>query len=238
MEKLTCQVCGRAVRAASGLIAHHGYSRPGYGWQTASCAGARYVPYQVSCDRLKEIVEVVKNFIAAQEQALAEFVANPPAQLSVWINKSAYQSGKEIVCDRPADLDTKSYGYRVSSGMPRTYEYAHSGKINEYERNIRFAKADLVEMEQRVVEWARAAGEGRTIPAPKTVSTPRVKKAPKPVKTFRCFIEKQPEFEEQMIEATSYQKAKEVYEKFLKAQDERKYYRAGAYFDMKAKEVK
>ena len=37
----TCQICGRAIKASSGLIAHHGYERPGWGYQTTSCLGAR-----------------------------------------------------------------------------------------------------------------------------------------------------------------------------------------------------
>lgn len=28
METTTCQVCGRAIKASNGLIAHHGYKRP------------------------------------------------------------------------------------------------------------------------------------------------------------------------------------------------------------------
>lgn len=75
-------------------------------------------------------------------------------------------------------------------------------------------------------------------PAPKPVSAPRVKKAPKPVKQYRCFIEGMDQFEEQTIEATSHQKAKEQYEEILTAADEHAYYKAGAYFSMKAKEIK
>lgn len=48
----TCQICGRPIFAESGVIAHHGYQRPGDGWQTASCPGARELPYEVSRERL------------------------------------------------------------------------------------------------------------------------------------------------------------------------------------------
>ncbi len=49
----TCQICGREIKAKSGLISHHGYKRPnGQGWQTASCSGARHVPYEVGHDAL------------------------------------------------------------------------------------------------------------------------------------------------------------------------------------------
>lgn len=47
-ERMTCQICGRKILAKNGKIAHHGYRRPGEGWQTASCEGARHLPLEVS----------------------------------------------------------------------------------------------------------------------------------------------------------------------------------------------
>ena len=46
--QMTCQACGRLIRSAYGIIAHHGYERPGSGWQTASCMGAKEEPLEVS----------------------------------------------------------------------------------------------------------------------------------------------------------------------------------------------
>jgi hypothetical protein len=67
--KTTCQCCGRQIEAnIGGKIAHHGYRRPqaGSGWQTASCVGARYAPFQVSRDRLGWLIdEVIKVDIQA-----------------------------------------------------------------------------------------------------------------------------------------------------------------------------
>lgn len=48
----TCQICARPIHAANGIIAHHGYERPQYGWQTDSCFGARCEPFEVSRDEL------------------------------------------------------------------------------------------------------------------------------------------------------------------------------------------
>lgn len=50
--QMTCQCCGRKIFAETGVIAHHGYERPGTGWQTASCFGARELPFEVSRDAL------------------------------------------------------------------------------------------------------------------------------------------------------------------------------------------
>lgn len=56
----TCQICERAILAETGLIAHHGYERPGDGWQTASCFGARALPFEASRDKLGVYVESLK----------------------------------------------------------------------------------------------------------------------------------------------------------------------------------
>lgn len=46
--RMTCQVCGRLIRSKQGTIAHHGYTRPGDGWQTSSCGGTHHAPFEVS----------------------------------------------------------------------------------------------------------------------------------------------------------------------------------------------
>lgn len=55
-KSMTCQCCGRAIFAQRGKIAHHGYERPGYGWQTASCMGATYLPFEVDRERLADLI--------------------------------------------------------------------------------------------------------------------------------------------------------------------------------------
>ncbi|MHC2462497.1 hypothetical protein [Bradyrhizobium embrapense] len=46
--QMTCQLCGRLIRSKHGTIAHHGYTRPGGGWQTSSCDGTHHPPFEVS----------------------------------------------------------------------------------------------------------------------------------------------------------------------------------------------
>lgn len=53
----TCQICGRDIKAKSGKIAHHGYTRPGMGWQTGSCEGARHQPLELSCATLVQHIQ-------------------------------------------------------------------------------------------------------------------------------------------------------------------------------------
>jgi hypothetical protein len=60
---MTCQCCGRQIFAQRGKIAHHGYERPGYGWQTASCMGALYLPFEVARERLADLIVSLKGMI-------------------------------------------------------------------------------------------------------------------------------------------------------------------------------
>lgn len=65
----TCQICEREIKLKDGeRIAHHGYQRPGEGWQTDSCRGARRLPWEVSSDALKEWVGVLESL---RDRALA-----------------------------------------------------------------------------------------------------------------------------------------------------------------------
>jgi hypothetical protein len=150
----TCQVCGRTIGAKTGMIAHHGYQRPYEGWQTASCEGARYLPYEISCDRLREVIETVQTFIASQEEALADFLATPPATLIENIRRSSWDKiGTDYTYTRPDAFDHTSLAFRFSSDRPRTYECAYRNRKSAYERTIRLARADVVTMQRRLNEW-------------------------------------------------------------------------------------
>ena len=64
MEQVfTCQVCGKVCKASNGLLAHHDYTRPFKGCQTNSCLGARYEPYEVSCERLKFAIDLYADML-------------------------------------------------------------------------------------------------------------------------------------------------------------------------------
>ena len=64
---MTCQVCGRPIFAETGVIAHHGYTRPYWGGQTASCPGARCLPFEV--DRAELAVDIERHDKAAKHVA-------------------------------------------------------------------------------------------------------------------------------------------------------------------------
>lgn len=67
--RMECQVCARKIMASSGVIAHHGYQRPG-GWQTASCRGARRLPYEISNDAIPAEIALIQAYIKREREYL------------------------------------------------------------------------------------------------------------------------------------------------------------------------
>lgn len=88
----TCQICERAIKANTGLVAHHGYKRPGQGWQTGSCPGARALPWQVSCDLLRAHVEVVEAATAKLEVT----VESDPESLYLQVERQSYREPNRL----------------------------------------------------------------------------------------------------------------------------------------------
>ncbi len=56
-KAMTCQCCGRKILAEKGRIAHHGYNRPGHGYQTPSCVGAKRLPFEVDRAALMDLLD-------------------------------------------------------------------------------------------------------------------------------------------------------------------------------------
>lgn len=85
----TCQCCARPIFAETGTIAHHGYERPGYGYQTASCMGAKYLPFEVSRDRLGDLIGMLKDRLAGAAAARADAEAEKRAIPREYTNYNA-----------------------------------------------------------------------------------------------------------------------------------------------------
>jgi hypothetical protein len=75
--RMTCQCCGRKILANLGSIALHGYQRPDYGWQTASCGGAKELPFEVDRKALGRLIvalqDLERRMQAAREACASEF---------------------------------------------------------------------------------------------------------------------------------------------------------------------
>jgi hypothetical protein len=155
----TCQVCGRAIKANTGLIAHHGYERPGQGWQTRSCFGARFRPYEVASDALPLAIASVTRFILDTTAALANFVANPPAELPVPPRGGFNKHAEPVKVPRPEGFDPNAK--RGSYMWTQKYEQTFDTRRHQMERDITGAIESRDFFKQRLADWkAPAAPEG------------------------------------------------------------------------------
>lgn len=171
----TCQICARAILANTGLIAHHGYQRPSHGWQTASCMGARFRPYEVACDALPPAIEAVKDHIARTEHALANWQANPPEGIRCERQTRDRRTGEKYTVqwtvirpvgfDRsaplPADKNQAAWDYTPARRSEYSFRpcdlvnYAHvyAGRLAGLAQDIAASKHTLAYFEKRLAEW-------------------------------------------------------------------------------------
>ena len=61
----TCPCCFRGIAVVGQLMAHHGYERPGNGWQTTSCPGIRFEPLEWSPNGLMWMIDKLKERLAS-----------------------------------------------------------------------------------------------------------------------------------------------------------------------------
>lgn len=153
----TCQICGRGIKASKGLIAHHGYERPGQGWQTSSCFGARWSPYEVACDALPPAIKSCEGYIAQATASKNLMMTMPPETMTIeprkpWIG---HVKQEPKIVERPEGFVA---GKRPGSWMPGTYEAAFWGQVGGYEYSIKQAQASLEHMQKRLEAWKAPAG--------------------------------------------------------------------------------
>ncbi|MCK1668606.1 hypothetical protein [Bradyrhizobium sp. 153] len=124
---MTCQCCGKKFLANTGTIAHHGYQRPGGGWQTASCSGAKFAPFEVSRDRLGGLIKGLKKWKADAVKARASVEAE---EAPVRITFTDYAEKADAWGRRPekaADVTRETFAaIRAENEVSlRLYSWAH-----------------------------------------------------------------------------------------------------------------
>jgi hypothetical protein len=143
----TCPCCFRqiaVIRGAgkmSGKMAHHGYERPGSGWQTDSCMGVDYQPLEISTDGLVAYISALKGQINLNKLGLKN-LKKATVLIHRWrtvLNEKKKPVPLELVkgeCDE------------------RFWNEAYESQKNEYESRIRMLKNDLEYRELVLKGWA------------------------------------------------------------------------------------
>ncbi len=143
----TCQICARPIKASNGRIAHHGYKRPGGGWQTASCIGARHLPYEVSCDQIPVAIAMIQRFLDREEIALALHITFPPETIKY--TRGSWEKTK-FIANRPPNFNsTGEYPWRHLY----SYESLFFHRKDEIEQGLKHAMHDLEFLTKRLADW-------------------------------------------------------------------------------------
>lgn len=129
----TCPVCFRQIAVQGATMAHHGYQRPGHGFQTASCAGVRFKPLEVSSEGLQWLISTLHSRLAGLRLAMAN-QATEPEFLMV---KSRARDKVEVI--RRTDASWKK---------------AFARHIAEVESEIPQLEHELPILERKLADWA------------------------------------------------------------------------------------
>lgn len=164
MKQYHCQICARHIlllknKSDQQVIAHHGYQRPGEGWQTASCFGARELPYEVSCDALPPYIRMVAGYLERGEYRLHKLRTEPPEILFEMIKVgSAWKDGfhipattKTFELKRPENFDPVKQE-EAGSAIFRTYENVWMGKLWQYKADVTSATGAIRMASQRLFD--------------------------------------------------------------------------------------
>jgi hypothetical protein len=153
-----CQVCARQVESKTGLIAHHGYKRPGDGWQTSSCHGARQLPWEQDCTALRKWILLVAERLARCEAGVAALVARPatlrnPAY-GEWMMNEKYLREKWTRA-RPAYPEPAKEFVRDATAVGDRYEYDRllRSLIDEAEYQVKLMQQEAARCDARLASW-------------------------------------------------------------------------------------
>lgn len=155
---MTCQVCANAILANKGVIAHHGYQRPGHGWQTDSCMGARELPYEVSRDTLGVWIVVLEGFEARTLGRIAD-IANERAPIQRSVGSGKYDfKGKET--QRVFSFTRETFE-AIKEAEKRFFIHSYGATFDSYkeqdrravESELRLLRLDLTDARKRFAAW-------------------------------------------------------------------------------------
>lgn len=157
-EKLThCQICARPIKARTGIIAHHGYERPqAQGWQTASCDGARQLPYEVSRDFIPVVIERYKGHAAHQEAIADEMLRAPSDKVTrVHLNRFG-RSDMTKDFEKPAVFDPYAVVNRPARAFSyNSYENEFVKQYESHRANVKEIEAAIVFLQNRFNSWKK-----------------------------------------------------------------------------------
>lgn len=155
---MTCQCCGRAILANKGSIALHGYERPGYGWQTASCMGAKYLPFEVSRERLGDLIRALQDMVKTREQRLIDVTAETVSVPFTYSERLGLGFTKRVnktvqVTRATFDKIKAELGGKFAQNCVYRFDDLMRREQSHVESELRHLRSDLAMHEKRFAEW-------------------------------------------------------------------------------------
>ena len=153
----TCQICGRPILAETGVIAHHGYQRPGEGWQTSSCFGARHLPFEVSRDRLGEYIAMIQTQLAGLFRTHTA-VTNDESEIRVTYRDKKFETESFWASITNFDAQAAEHAPKARFGRldHATYALAKAAHLARMAQQIKDTAQHLKDQQARFDGWRAA----------------------------------------------------------------------------------
>jgi hypothetical protein len=161
-QTMHCQCCGRAIHAALGTIAHHGYTRPGHGWQTASCFGAKRLPWEVDREAVMDLIVHLEKLLKSNLEARAEVAAEKMSVTRQYSGEYDKRLGRSPV--RSVEFTRETFEQvikdtplftRRHSSQELTFDYQKMLDLKERDARIKRLRQDIKEFEARYAGWTQ-----------------------------------------------------------------------------------
>jgi hypothetical protein len=168
--QMTCQVCGRGIFAEAGVIAHHGYTRPWEGVQTASCPGARELPWEVASNKLADHLRAMRDHEARTIEYIADIKAERVALHMTWETPERNRFRDYVKRTAPVTRDAwaevvalRQSTERYRTSLPLDFDAYKARQVLGAERQLAEVVRYIAEQTERLAAWKqthRAGGAG------------------------------------------------------------------------------
>ncbi|CUT11452.1 hypothetical protein BF49_2532 [Bradyrhizobium sp.] len=158
--QMTCQCCGKRFLANLGTMVHHGYERPGEGWQTESCSGAKELPFEVSRDSLGRMIASMRSWVERIEdvRGAVEREDSPMAVKCVDRTKEIHAFGRLpevlVMVTRPTfEAIKESRPDDFMSYARRSFDAIKAAELSDLDRQIEFCRRRIDAQQVRYNGW-------------------------------------------------------------------------------------
>lgn len=146
-ESGTCQICAGTQKIVRGKISLHGYQRPGIGFIIGNCFGAQQLPFEQSCDRLREWVGKLEEWLEGSKRSLEKL----PTKTEFLVKEYVTEPSGRFVYER-GSIKTKL----VTIGpMDKRYPKAQRAEERRLKAEIGQLESDIRMQSARLAGWRR-----------------------------------------------------------------------------------